>query len=144
MSDTVLDLFPGHIEVVSCGECGIRFGLPARFIEARRADGRNFHCPNGHLRCYRETEADRLKKTIAWRDRELKFANERIEGLQRREKALDYSRRAIKGQLTKVRAHVGNGVCPCCHRSFENLRRHMSTKHPEFKNTPKDDVGGAP
>jgi hypothetical protein len=23
-------------------------------------------------------------------------------------------------------------VCPCCNRSFQNLRRHMATKHPEF------------
>lgn len=26
---------------------------------------------------------------------------------------------------------VGKGVCPCCKRSFTNLRRHMTTKHPD-------------
>jgi hypothetical protein len=23
-------------------------------------------------------------------------------------------------------------VCPCCQRSFQNLSRHMKTKHPEY------------
>jgi hypothetical protein len=32
---------------------------------------------------------------------------------------------------------IGNGVCPCCNRSFTNLRRHMTTKHPEYPKEPK-------
>ncbi|WP_165394478.1 helix-turn-helix domain-containing protein [Pseudoxanthomonas winnipegensis] len=31
-----------------------------------------------------------------------------------------------------MRQRVMNGVCPCCNRTFENLRRHMHDKHPEF------------
>jgi len=38
--------------------------------------------------------------------------------------------KAIRGELTKLKKRVTNGVCPCCHRSFQNLRRHMATKHP--------------
>ena len=27
---------------------------------------------------------------------------------------------------------MANGVCPCCNRSFENLRNHMHTQHPDY------------
>ena len=35
-------------------------------------------------------------------------------------------------QRKKFIERTGNGVCPCCKRSFTNLRRHMNTKHPNF------------
>jgi hypothetical protein len=38
-----------------------------------------------------------------------------------------------KGKHTQLKKRVANGVCPCCHRSFVALRRHIETKHPEFK-----------
>jgi hypothetical protein len=36
------------------------------------------------------------------------------------------------GENTKLRKRIKNGVCPCCTRSFTNLRRHLQTKHPEY------------
>lgn len=38
----------------------------------------------------------------------------------------------------EIKKRVGNGVCPCCNRTFENLSRHMSCKHPEYKTESKD------
>jgi uncharacterized protein (UPF0212 family) len=40
--------------------------------------------------------------------------------------------RTLKTQLKKVHVRVGHGVCPCCNRSFAQLRRHMAAKHPEY------------
>ena len=34
--------------VLTCANCGIRFGVPGTWAYARRKDGRGFHCPNGH------------------------------------------------------------------------------------------------
>ena len=39
---------------------------------------------------------------------------------------------ASKGQMTKLKNRVKNGVCPCCNRTFVNLLRHMKSKHPEY------------
>ena len=39
---------------------------------------------------------------------------------------------AAKGELTKMKKRVGNGVCPCCNRQFVNLQRHMATQHPGY------------
>tara|TARA_Y100000310_G_scaffold338946_1_gene430083 strand:- start:1163 stop:1354 length:192 start_codon:yes stop_codon:yes gene_type:complete len=37
-----------------------------------------------------------------------------------------------KGQVTKLKNRAKAGVCPCCNRTFQNLSRHMETKHPDF------------
>lgn len=37
-----------------------------------------------------------------------------------------------RGQLTKLKRRVSNGVCPCCNRSFADLHRHMTEKHPDY------------
>lgn len=44
---------------------------------------------------------------------------------------------AAKGQVTKLKNRTAAGVCPCCTRSFENLKRHMATKHPAFTDEPQ-------
>lgn len=31
-----------------------------------------------------------------------------------------------------LRNRAAAGVCPCCNRTFEQLGRHMTTKHPEY------------
>jgi hypothetical protein len=46
------------------------------------------------------------------------------------------SHAATKGHVTRKKRQlerVASGVCPCCNRSFVNLRRHMKTQHPEFE-----------
>lgn len=42
------------------------------------------------------------------------------------------SNRALKGVVTRTKKRVGNGVCPCCNRTFQQLARHMEAKHPEY------------
>lgn len=37
-----------------------------------------------------------------------------------------------KGHATRITKRAKAGVCPCCNRSFENLRRHMASQHPTF------------
>ena len=46
--------------------------------------------------------------------------------------AAERSAAAYKGHLTRVKRRVGNGVCPCCNRTFKNLADHMTTKHPDY------------
>ena len=32
----------------------------------------------------------------------------------------------------RMRERVMNGVCPCCNRTFQNLREHMKSEHADF------------
>lgn len=115
---------------ITCGECGISFCVPRHWRDSRVEDKKDFYCPNGHCRAYIESN----------KDRQLREQLEKIESLQRqvkwREDSLDRANKsniALKGQLTKERKRVGNGVCPCCNRTFKQLSAHMAQKHPEFK-----------
>lgn len=118
-----------RINAHECGECGVVFGLAEDYEQRRRNDGKTWYCPNGHPRAWVESEADRLKK-------QLKQAEERIaseEGWGKHLSGLLDSERkshaSTKGQLTKTRKRIGNGVCPDCNRHFTNVERHMATKH---------------
>jgi hypothetical protein len=54
---------------------------------------------------------------------------------QRRKDELDFERRshaATKGHATRLKNRIAKGVCPCCNRSFPQMREHMRTEHPEF------------
>lgn len=67
-----------------------------------------------------------LKQQLARKDDEI-AAQRRLRDHAERQAS------ARKGQVTRLKNRAAAGVCPCCTRSFENLRRHMTTKHPTFK-----------
>lgn len=117
---------------INCGECQCPFAIPESMYDKRRADGRDFWCPNGHKIHYGEFENARLKREKA--ELEDRLARQRIATQAARDQADAAERRraAAKGQLTKVKKRVANGVCPCCNRTFADLARHMTSKHPDY------------
>lgn len=117
--------------------CGLPFAMPrSLYRQARGSSSVSFHCPLGHSNVFRESDADkyrreaeRLKQQMAWKDDELRQERERARArLERSER----SAAAYKGQVTKLRTRAKAGLCPCCNRSFQDLHRHMATKHPDF------------
>ena len=110
-----LDLF------ISDCTCGVIFGIPSDLEKRRRADRRAFYCPNGHALYFQgKTDAQKLRDAEA---RETHLADQLRAAVRDAE--------AARVQLLRDRARFANGVCPCCQRSFENVRRHMLAKHPE-------------
>lgn len=119
-----------EMEIHECGVCGVTFGLSKGFANARRNDHETWCCPNGHNWSWSgESETETLRRQLSnERDR---VARERAN----RDQA-EASLRATKGVVTKQKkklARVAAGVCPCCNRSFQDLGRHMETKHPGFE-----------
>ena len=111
-----------------CWKCGISFAAPANYVKSRREDKGEFFCPNGHRAVYGKSVADELRAELEEEKRKREWA----------ERGRDTARRAeaiAGGKLKALKERVKNGVCPCCKRSFENLARHMKTKHPEFPKT---------
>lgn len=116
-----------------CPICGVHYCLDKIFddhrIKGAKADDGSplgWYCPNGHSLVYCESEADKMRRE---RDRLFQRLAQKDDEL----KDLENRRRAALGQVTKLRNRVGNGVCPCCARSFTNLRRHMDIQHPTWK-----------
>lgn len=124
------------LETITCGGCGSTFGVDSVRYARYRERGEAVRCPNPKCpwdsMVPKESEANRLKKQLL---AEAARADRANEARRWAEEAAEREKRrhaATKGKLTKERKRVGKGVCPCCNRSFDNLRRHMETKHPEF------------
>lgn len=113
------------LETHTCGKCGIMWAMPSRFVEARRQDGKDFYCPNGDPRVFRDTTEARLKREVE-RERQVR------EAAEARASAAEQNLSQVALAHRKMRERVMNGVCPCCNRSFGNLREHMKSEHPDF------------
>jgi hypothetical protein len=119
-----------RLTVICCGECGIDFAVPEHWREARVNDHAGFYCPNGHCRSYQgETREEKLKRQLDQTARQLARTQDDLHTTEAR-------RRAAKGQLTKTKRRIANGVCPCCQRHFDNLGAHMHTQHPGYVEAP--------
>lgn len=120
----------------TCCKCGMKFGMPNElYLTALQLrEQLTFYCPAGHPQHYvtgksqeekLRQERDRLKQ------REAMLIDEARQERERRKEA-ERSAAAYKGQTTRLKNRAKAGVCPCCNRTFENLKRHMDTKHPDF------------
>lgn len=115
----------------TCITCGIEFAMPeGRHNWLVDHKGVLFFCPNGHAQSFSgETEAQKLQRALDAKKRELDAANHQLENV--RELNEKHLTNLVKANKKLERAR--NGICPCCKRSFSALRRHMATKHPDFK-----------
>jgi len=114
----------------------VLFAMPAHLTKARRSDKQIFFCPNGHTLSFTKSEVDRLKEELA---REKEAAQRARDESARKDRLLS----AARGQATKIKKRISNGVCPCCNRTFINLHRHMGTKHPDWKEQDIEKGGAA-
>jgi hypothetical protein len=127
MADTVIRNTQTLV-ALTCWVCGVHFAVPAVYERTREEDGKTFYCPNGDKISYGpsllEQERDRVKRA------EARVVHERDQ-----RQAAERSAAAYKGQVTRLKTRAAAGVCPCCNRSFPQLRRHMETKHPDYKDS---------
>lgn len=123
--------YTGQLTVVTCW-CGMHHAVPSdlRDYQLRRFDGGGkpveIYCPLGHTHIPSgEPKAERLA-------RELEMSRQRTRA--ERELRQDTERRlsAQKSATTRARKRAAAAVCPCCSRSFVQLRRHMAAKHPDY------------
>jgi hypothetical protein len=115
------------METVVCCNCGVPFGMPSDLRSQLMNDpDKWFFCPNGHRQHYSKSN-----EKIQREDAERKLKAKEAELLQEQMKRIQ-----IEGELgkaTRKLKRVQKGVCPCCNRTFQDLARHMETKHPEVK-----------
>lgn len=140
--DTATKTFSGSAAVEIRCWCSIAIAIPKTLHEyyvrenAAKPGSVALHCPLGHSFIPgKHTEIDRLRDELARaRHREEQAAAARdVAWLTVRLR--DRQIAARKGQLTRLKNRVGNGVCPCCNRYFANLHRHMDKQHPEWRAT---------
>ena len=111
---------------LDCYQCGVAFALTDSMYKERLRDRESFWCPNGHRQNFIGESAEKRLR----RQRDL--AREEAEAYK---ESRDYARRQAasrKGQVTRIKRRIAKGICPCCKRSFADLRRHMEGQHPEW------------
>ena len=121
------------IEGVACCRCGATNYFPAETLSIWRKNkhGTVFYCWNCRTRqgWYGETDEERTIKSLRRQIRSLQDATEFVRG--QRDRAQN-SLRTTKGHLTRQKKRVAHGVCPCCNRTFKQLKSHMKRMHPEY------------
>lgn len=112
------------LETEECCKFGMMFAMPAAVRQRRLEDGGSFWCPNGHEQHFSKSEVQRLREKL---DEQTRAATRQAY----RALAAEVAERRAKAELKRVNRRVSAGVCPCCNRTFQNLARHMKTKHSE-------------
>lgn len=126
-------------DLKTCPLCGVHYALDAAFARLKWDQGGDWYCPNGHNLIFTETKAQKLqkqldaeRKKIADQQETIRYFDKRLsETVQERDNATR-NWKSTKTRLRKTKERVANGVCPCCNRNFENLQRHIRTKHPAY------------
>lgn len=106
-----------------CCTCGILFAMPQQVNERLRTKGGTFYCPNGHSQVYTEPDIEVLRKKLLAEQRRSQHFETQLNG------ALGKLNTTNK-ELRRTKRRVHAGTCIHCRRHFENLARHMKTKHP--------------
>lgn len=122
------------LNIWECATCQIPIALTLDHEERLRTYGGTFHCPVGHPNSWHgNTEVDRLRAKLADQTRTASQMAERARVAESAAQQSEEARAAASKELKRVKARVKAGVCPCCNRTFQQLARHMTTKHPEYQ-----------
>ena len=121
----------GILVVTRCW-CGVQHAVPSnlRDLQVRQHDNGGaippIFCPLGHK--HYPAGPSKAKEFEQRLQRECAAHDQTRAHLQDAEN----QRRAEKAAKTRLKTRIANGVCPCCHRTFANLRRHIKAKHPDY------------
>lgn len=120
-----------------CCNCHVVFGMESRHRQRLIDNGKSFYCPSGHEQHYSQSTVQKLKSQLEQESARLARERERRLGAEKESEYFRKSRDGMKGALVKAKKRAVAGVCPCCTRTFQNVARHMETKHPEAALTAK-------
>ncbi len=115
-----------------CGTCSGTYAINARFDREKRAKGGSWYCPYCRASwSYTESDVSRLQKQLK-RAEELRIRERQAHDQTKADlRETELKRRAEKSAKTRIQNRVERGVCIHCNRTFQDLQRHMATKHKE-------------
>lgn len=125
------------LTVKTCPTCFVIYAVPEELLTRKNNENGSWFCPNGHRLVFTKSELQKTQEALAKEKENSEYWRKRKSEVDAQNDNLNRRLSAKKGQITKIKNRVGNGVCPCCNRTFQNLQQHMSKQHPEFKDGEK-------
>lgn len=125
---------PVVLTTIDCGRCGGTYAINERYREKQAETGGSWTCP------YCKTgwgysgigENDRLKREVQQERQKRDQAEAAAKEAQRLAMIAQAHEQKAKKETKRLKTRASAGVCPCCKRQFQNMKRHMETKHPEL------------
>lgn len=134
--DTIFKTFTGEPAAsVHCLVCDVCFAVPQSLFDAWKARDRTYvHCPGcgTSLSPAGKSEAETLRDELTREKHRAEQARADADYQRNRKEHEQRRASAARGQVTKIKNRVKNGVCPVCNRTFGDLARHMHGQHPQF------------
>lgn len=132
--------YTGSLTTTTCW-CGIQYAIPSELhahVQSQHRDGLRqqvIYCPLGHTWTFAgKSEVEKVREALEQAQREKIWAQNRADRECRDRQSAERTASAYKGQATKARKRAAAAVCPVegCNRSFVQIRRHLSAKHPGY------------
>lgn len=113
--------------------CGIHLAIPDNLLRrAKESNSVGIYCPLGHKFFFSESEADKLRKQLERAQSDRDWHRQRQQAERDLREHTERQLSAQKAATTKARKRHAAGVCPACKRTFQDVQRHMHSKHPDF------------
>ena len=105
-----------------CGACGIAVAMTENQLRHFRESGESWFCVLGHTSVFTKSIAQQLREKLVESQDKIAHLETNLQNAQRLMDAETKKRQ-------RLMKRVENGVCPHCHRTFQQLARHMKDKH---------------
>lgn len=102
-----------------CCNCGVAFAIPLDMQRRLIVSRKSFYCPNGHSMSYTGPTAEQRAEQALAAERQMHIHTQQLLA-------------QAKSETAKLQRRISAGACPCCNWNFQNLQRHMKTKHAQF------------
>lgn len=119
----------------TCGLCAGVYALAENYAKKKQEEGGFWTCPY----CAKPwgyhkdgSELEQAKRLIAAAQDRASANWQRYLEETERKAAVERRLSAEKAVVTRMRRRAAAGVCQCCKRTFQDLARHMQSKHPAY------------
>lgn len=133
------------LRTVNCSQCGIVYALPAAMIAKAVQLGHSqitWRCPTQgcaeNWGYHGDSETEKLERKLQWAREATVRERARAEQAEAEARGQKAAKTRFKNQRDQGRARAAAGVCPCCNRSFKQLRQHLASQHPDYKPSSAD------
>lgn len=118
------NIYQRTIVFEDCFTCGMPIAMTPNQKRQFDEQGMAIKCVLGHGTERRQSEVQKLQH-------QLRQSQDQLASVETAYRNLRGLLEATEKKASKLQKRLRNGVCPHCHRAFQQLARHMKSQHPQ-------------